>query len=107
MAAFAKVNGLKACPACKTWTEKKSGCDYIDCRCGAFWCYKCTALYDTKTKRCKRCGMHHAFVPNNNPGEDEEWENYKMRMMHGGGGKGGKKKGKMPPQKVKGKKKRK
>lgn len=57
MAKFAKVNGLKACPGCKTWTEKKHGCDYIDCRCGTYWCYKCVAKYDTKTKRCKRCGM--------------------------------------------------
>jgi len=33
--------------------------------------------------------MHHAFTPNNNPGEDEEWNEYKKRMVEGGGfGKG-------------------
>lgn len=81
MASFAKVNQLKQCPSCKCYTEKQSGCDYIDCKCGAYWCYGCTALYCTEKKKCIRCGMFHALINTNSGGIDEEWEKYKKMMI--------------------------
>ncbi|KAK8867088.1 hypothetical protein M9Y10_010057 [Tritrichomonas musculus] len=32
---------FKRCPKCKTPTIKNDGCNHIQCKCGAHWCYKC------------------------------------------------------------------
>lgn len=34
------------CPQCSIWVEKKDGCDYIDCKCGTAFCYKCGAKFE-------------------------------------------------------------
>lgn len=34
---------LKRCPKCGVPVAKNGGCNHIQCRCGAHWCYKCGA----------------------------------------------------------------
>ena len=29
------------CPKCNFWVSKTDGCDYMACRCGNSFCYKC------------------------------------------------------------------
>ena len=29
------------CPACGIWVQKNEGCDYIDCKCGKQFCFRC------------------------------------------------------------------
>ncbi|XP_050216149.1 E3 ubiquitin-protein ligase RSL1-like [Mercurialis annua] len=31
----------RRCPACKIYVEKTQGCNYMKCRCGASFCYRC------------------------------------------------------------------
>jgi hypothetical protein len=35
-----KLN-LKKCPNCSIWVEKIAGCEYISCKCGIQFCYRC------------------------------------------------------------------
>jgi hypothetical protein len=72
MVEYAKKNGLKACPKCKGWVEKVSGCQYIDCKCGAFWCFDCAALFDEETKKCTKCGYAHTFNLINTTAKDKK-----------------------------------
>jgi predicted Zn-ribbon and HTH transcriptional regulator len=72
MIEYAKAKGLKGCPKCKGWVEKVSGCQYIDCKCGAFWCFDCAALFDPDTKKCTKCGYAHTFNAINNTAKDKK-----------------------------------
>ena len=38
---YVKGSKLKQCPKCKRWVEKISGCNHIQCSCGAAFCYNC------------------------------------------------------------------
>jgi hypothetical protein len=38
---FASRQKLRACPKCKFWVEKTSGCDAMHCRCNLVFCYQC------------------------------------------------------------------
>ena len=38
-----KNNKYQKCPNCSIWVDKKEGCEYIDCKCGTAFCYKCGA----------------------------------------------------------------
>ena len=40
-----KKNDYQKCPNCSIWVEKKEGCQYIDCKCGTAFCYKCGAEF--------------------------------------------------------------
>ncbi|KAH6883790.1 hypothetical protein BKA70DRAFT_1341511 [Coprinopsis sp. MPI-PUGE-AT-0042] len=39
--ALAEKNNWKACPKCRTFVERLSGCNHIACRCGQQFCYGC------------------------------------------------------------------
>ncbi len=39
----------KRCPTCRIVVERRIGCNYMHCRCGAGFCYKCGSLYKSKT----------------------------------------------------------
>ena len=65
LAEYAKANNLKRCPSCKSYCEKKSGCDYIPCKCGQKWCFKCEAIYENF--KCTKCGMKHGYNELNAP----------------------------------------
>ena len=41
---YVKGSKLKQCPNCKRWVEKISGCNHINCTCGASFCYNCGKL---------------------------------------------------------------
>ncbi|GKV03754.1 hypothetical protein SLEP1_g16003 [Rubroshorea leprosula] len=43
------------CPKCKSYVEKKDGCDYIKCRCECAFCYKCGAQSTSTSHACSRC----------------------------------------------------
>lgn len=36
-----KKTNFKQCPKCQFWVERAFGCDFIKCRCGFAFCYKC------------------------------------------------------------------
>jgi len=35
----------RKCPRCSIWVEKIAGCEYINCKCGIEFCYRCGAEY--------------------------------------------------------------
>jgi hypothetical protein len=38
---MAAKKGMKKCPQCKMWVDKKSGCDAMVCVCGCTFCWRC------------------------------------------------------------------
>ena len=53
---YIKGNRLKQCPKCKRWVEKVSGCDHIQCSCGAAFCYMCGNIkHPNEGHGCKHC----------------------------------------------------
>lgn len=38
---FIQGSKFKQCPKCVRWVERASGCDYMTCRCGQAFCYRC------------------------------------------------------------------
>ncbi|EQC39155.1 hypothetical protein SDRG_03361 [Saprolegnia diclina VS20] len=58
--------GWKHCPACHAVIERNGGCNYVTCKCGRAFCYRCGAAYLSATPQpgnghghasC-RCGLH-------------------------------------------------
>lgn len=46
---------VKKCPRCRNLIEKVGGCEKVDCRCGANFCWKCMEVSDAKGHcRCWR-----------------------------------------------------
>lgn len=35
----------KRCPKCRIWVQKVAGCQYISCKCGVEFCYRCGNLF--------------------------------------------------------------
>jgi IBR domain, a half RING-finger domain/Ring finger domain len=42
---LAQANRWKSCPGCGELVEKRSGCNFISCRCGCGFCYICGGAY--------------------------------------------------------------
>ena len=42
-----EMRGLnyRKCPKCGIWVEKVDGCEYINCKCGVEFCYRCGEQY--------------------------------------------------------------
>ncbi|CAB4288084.1 unnamed protein product [Prunus armeniaca] len=38
---LANMEDWKRCPNCKFYVEKKTGCNFMKCRCRATFCYRC------------------------------------------------------------------
>ena len=54
-----KKTNFKQCPKCQFWVERAAGCDFIKCRCGFAFCYKCgNGFKDCKCGYgyCEKCG---------------------------------------------------
>jgi len=54
-----KKTNFKQCPQCKFWVEREHGCDFIKCRCGFAFCYKCGNGFKDCTcgyGYCPKCG---------------------------------------------------
>jgi hypothetical protein len=45
----------RRCPNCRCWVEKLAGCDYIDCKCGSKFCFKCGNFFDKDP--CRKAGL--------------------------------------------------
>ncbi|KAM0902993.1 hypothetical protein ACQ4PT_018942 [Festuca glaucescens] len=43
------------CPKCQMYVEKSEGCNYIKCRCGYSFCYRCASKVSAETHYCKKC----------------------------------------------------
>uniref|UniRef100_A0A453B599 RBR-type E3 ubiquitin transferase n=1 Tax=Aegilops tauschii subsp. strangulata TaxID=200361 RepID=A0A453B599_AEGTS len=43
------------CPKCKMYVEKSEGCNYIKCRCGCSFCYRCASKVSAQTHYCGMC----------------------------------------------------
>ncbi|CAB4288088.1 unnamed protein product [Prunus armeniaca] len=55
---LANMEDWKRCPNCKFYVEKKTGCNFMKCRCRATFCYRCgQSLSLPKTQRhyCSYC----------------------------------------------------
>ena len=48
-------NNFRRCPECRVWVEKRTGCSYIRCKCGASFCFLCGNLF--KNDPCRRKGL--------------------------------------------------
>lgn len=46
--AFVKGAQYKQCPFCSAWVERSGGCDYMACRCGKAFCYRCGEKYSNQ-----------------------------------------------------------
>ncbi|KAF2772957.1 hypothetical protein EJ03DRAFT_348014 [Teratosphaeria nubilosa] len=44
--------GYKRCPLCKHAVKKMHGCNHLQCRCGAHWCYRCQRSIDDCKGNC-------------------------------------------------------
>ena len=42
-----KEMNYQKCPKCGMWVEKKEGCEYINCKCGTAFCYRCGAEFSS------------------------------------------------------------
>ncbi|KNE58278.1 hypothetical protein AMAG_05088 [Allomyces macrogynus ATCC 38327] len=42
---LAEQNQWKRCPLCRAVVERKVGCNYMKCLCGAGWCFRCGTKY--------------------------------------------------------------
>ncbi|KAH0452976.1 hypothetical protein IEQ34_017300 [Dendrobium chrysotoxum] len=53
---LAQKNQWQRCPKCKFYVERTSGCMFIQCRCGATFCYGCASQMedDHYCQKCKR-----------------------------------------------------
>ena len=54
-----KKTNFKQCPKCQFWVERAYGCDFIKCRCGFAFCYKCGNGFKDCTcgyGYCEKCG---------------------------------------------------
>uniref|UniRef100_A0ACD5VJA1 Uncharacterized protein n=1 Tax=Avena sativa TaxID=4498 RepID=A0ACD5VJA1_AVESA len=43
------------CPKCRMYVEKSEGCNYIKCRCGHSFCYRCASKVSAQTHYCNKC----------------------------------------------------
>ncbi|XP_048554463.1 E3 ubiquitin-protein ligase RNF144A-like [Triticum urartu] len=43
------------CPKCRMYVEKSEGCNYIKCRCGSSFCYRCASKVSALTHYCNKC----------------------------------------------------
>ena len=55
-AQFASNQRLRACPKCKFWVEKTSGCDAMHCRCNLVFCYVCGGVLKGGVAANKQAG---------------------------------------------------
>ncbi|CAH9141527.1 unnamed protein product [Cuscuta epithymum] len=52
---FARGKDWKRCPSCRIFVDRISGCDFLSCRCGCAFCYKCGA--PAANHICPNCGQ--------------------------------------------------
>lgn len=67
--------GIKRCPKCRAAVRRMFGCSHIQCRCGAQWCWFCTAPYDVcRAQRCPREEEGERFERELNDASDQFYE---------------------------------
>lgn len=49
---FVKGKNYKVCPKCGVWVEKTYGCNFMRCRCGNQFCYKCGKNFSLNNHYC-------------------------------------------------------
>uniref|UniRef100_A0A8R7PLB9 RBR-type E3 ubiquitin transferase n=2 Tax=Triticum urartu TaxID=4572 RepID=A0A8R7PLB9_TRIUA len=47
--------GWQRCPKCQMYVEKSEGCNYIKCRCGYSFCYRCASKLSALNHFCNKC----------------------------------------------------
>uniref|UniRef100_N1QP62 RBR-type E3 ubiquitin transferase n=1 Tax=Aegilops tauschii TaxID=37682 RepID=N1QP62_AEGTA len=47
--------GWQRCPECQMFVEKSEGCNYIKCRCGYSFCYRCASELSAQNHYCNKC----------------------------------------------------
>ncbi|XP_044970994.1 uncharacterized protein LOC123431233 isoform X2 [Hordeum vulgare subsp. vulgare] len=47
--------GWQRCPKCQMYVEKSEGCNYIKCRCGYSFCYRCASKLSALNHYCNKC----------------------------------------------------
>ncbi|XP_044321003.1 E3 ubiquitin-protein ligase parkin-like [Triticum aestivum] len=47
--------GWQRCPKCQMFVEKSEGCNYIKCRCGYSFCYRCASELSAQNHYCNKC----------------------------------------------------
>ncbi|KAF7014260.1 unnamed protein product [Triticum aestivum] len=47
--------GWQRCPKCRMFVEKSEGCNYMKCRCGNSFCYRCASKLSAENHYCKKC----------------------------------------------------
>ncbi|XP_044454206.1 E3 ubiquitin-protein ligase RNF144A-like [Triticum aestivum] len=47
--------GWQRCPECQMFVEKSEGCNYIKCRCGYSFCYRCASELSAQNHHCNNC----------------------------------------------------
>ncbi|KAM3298713.1 hypothetical protein ACQJBY_040272 [Aegilops geniculata] len=47
--------GWQRCPKCQMFVEKLEGCNYIKCRCGYSFCYRCASELSAQNHYCNNC----------------------------------------------------
>lgn len=47
--------GWQRCPKCQMFVEKSEGCNYIKCRCGYSFCYRCGSELSAQNHYCNKC----------------------------------------------------
>ncbi|KAN0070186.1 RING finger protein [Elaphomyces granulatus] len=68
--------GIKRCPKCRAAVRRMFGCSHIQCRCGAQWCWFCTAPYDVcRARRCPGEEDGERFERELNDASDRYFEN--------------------------------
>ncbi|KAJ3500093.1 hypothetical protein NLJ89_g9943 [Agrocybe chaxingu] len=71
---LAARSGYKRCPRCQVMVEKTEGCNHIECRCGAHFCWRCLAAFDTHDETYAHMRAAHGGIRDEDPAEVEELE---------------------------------
>ncbi|CAA7265212.1 unnamed protein product [Cyclocybe aegerita] len=64
---LAERSGYKRCPRCRVMMEKTEGCNHMECRCGAHFCWRCLAAFDTSDETYAHMRTAHGGIYDENP----------------------------------------
>jgi len=83
---FAVGMKFKQCPHCNFWVEKSEGCDYMVCRCGSRFCYRCGNNYSSCDCIRRNINYNPVFIPQPipqqpNAGRLSRKEKKRLRML--------------------------
>jgi hypothetical protein len=81
---WAQSNNIKRCPSCNVLTEKTEGCNHMECRCGAHFCWICRGVFAQGTiyehMNTAHGGYYGEEAANRNPAPPAQQQQERLRV---------------------------